>query len=236
MMSIIFLLFIELCYGFTGFTSFTDSNCRSSAISLVMKNKYDFNNPLVEAVSGFLSGPAATVNDDLSTTNKKIGTRRKSSMKKLASDLFKALNKDGWFVTGNVDYSFFSDNFNFKDPDVNVDGIEQYAVGVASLFGPTAKAEIIDCIAIDNDTLIQVRWRCSGGVCIGPFTFNIKPYIIITDLEVDQSTGLIESQLDKFTIPGYDIVLSALFPFTRSFLSPEAKSIEILREEYKDLK
>ena len=80
MMSIIFLLFIELCYGFTGFTSFTDSNCRSSATSLVMKNKYDFNNPLVEAVSGFLSGPAATVNDDLSTTNKKIGTRRKSSM------------------------------------------------------------------------------------------------------------------------------------------------------------
>ena len=34
-----------------------------------------------------------------------------------------------------------------------------------------------------------------------------------TDFTIDESTGLITFQEDRFDIPGWDILLSALFPF-----------------------
>jgi hypothetical protein len=41
---------------------------------------------------------------------------------------------------------------------------------------------------------------------------KIKPYICYTDFTVNND-GLITFQEDRFDIPGWDIVLSSIFPF-----------------------
>mmetsp|Transcript_19210 Transcript_19210/g.30126 ORF Transcript_19210/g.30126 Transcript_19210/m.30126 type:complete len:282 (+) Transcript_19210:94-939(+) len=157
--------------------------------------------------------------------------RRRSSLEKLAADIKPALIEKEWFVTGNVDPSYFSANFEFEDPDVKLSGTKEYAIGVNKLFDQeTARAETIDCVV--NSTVpdtITVTWRLSGKVSIGP-GLEIKPYIVFTDFTVSPEDGLIVSQLDRFSLPGSDILLSALFPFLRPFLAPPAPSAEQLIE------
>jgi hypothetical protein len=88
-----------------------------------------------------------------------------------------------------------------------------YARGVYKLFDQeTSRAEIISTVV--NETVpntITVTWRLSGGVNIGP-GLTIKPYTCYTDFTIDNE-GLIAFQVDRFDIPGWDILLSALFPF-----------------------
>jgi len=91
--------------------------------------------------------------------------------------------------------------------------LTDYARGVYKLFDQeTSRAEIISTEVNPNvpDT-ITVTWRLSGAVNIGP-GLKIKPYICYTDFTVN-SDGLISFQEDRFDIPGWDILLSALFPF-----------------------
>jgi hypothetical protein len=66
----------------------------------------------------------------------------------------------------------------------------------------------------------------------------------VTDAQVDQAVeakktelrldadGLLAAQEDVFTIPSYDILLSALLPFVRPLLAPEAPPAEQLRREF----
>jgi len=54
--------------------------------------------------------------------------------------------------------------------------------------------------------------RLSGNVNIA-FGLSIKPYIVYTDFVLDSESSLIMSQEDCFSIPSWDILLSALFPF-----------------------
>ena len=88
-----------------------------------------------------------------------------------------------------------------------------YARGVYKLFDQeTSRAEIISTVV--NATVpntITVTWRLSGRVNIGP-GLTIKPYICYTDFTVNNN-GLIAFQEDRFDIPGWDILLSAFFPF-----------------------
>merc|ERR1711862_317245 len=88
--------------------------------------------------------------------------------------------------------------------------------------------EIISTVV--NNTVpntITVTWRLSGKVSIGP-GLTIKPYICYTDFTIDEKTGLITFQEDRFSIPGWDILLSSIFPFTigriTSLPAPEVKS------------
>ena len=92
----------------------------------------------------------------------------------------------------------------------------EYARGVSKLFdAETARAEIISTkVSSENENVITVTWRLSGKVNIGPNKLNIKPYICYTDFEVNADNGLIVSQTDRFDIPQWDILMSALFPFT----------------------
>ena len=81
--------------------------------------------------------------------------RRKTSLSILCKDLKSSIQDREWFVTGNVEPKFFDDNFAFqvyyiniviliillasncnyyKDPDVKLKGIENYAIGVNKLF------------------------------------------------------------------------------------------------------
>ena len=80
------------------------------------------------------------------------------------------------------------------------------------LFDETSRAEIISTVVSSTSpNTIVVTWRLSGRVNIGP-GLNIKPYICYTDFTIDKN-GLICFQEDRFDIPGWDILLSALFPF-----------------------
>ena len=153
-------------------------------------------------------------------------------MEHLAIELEKALLKREWFVTGNVDPSFFSEDFTFQDPDVKIQGIKKYSEGVNKLFSQSeSRAEVIGIRV--NGTVpntLTVTWRLSGSVNLGP-GLKIKPYIVFTDLKISTPDGLIVFQEDRFSIPSYDILLSALFPFLVSLglLSPPAPPAEDLR-------
>jgi hypothetical protein len=94
----------------------------------------------------------------------------------------------------------------------------------------TARAEIVSTeVNTSVSDTITVTWRLSGRVNVGP-GLNIKPYIVYTDYKVDPSTGLIVFQEDRFSIPGWDILLSSFFPFLiGKVTSPEAPPIEELR-------
>jgi len=138
----------------------------------------------------------------------------KLSLQDLAEILDYELYNKEWFVTGNVNPIYFDDKFQFQDPDVKLTGIEEYARGVYKLFDQsTSRAEIMSTVV--NTTIpntITVTWRLSGGVSIGP-GLTIKPYIVYTDFTIDEGSGLIVFQEDRFSTPGWDILLSAVFPF-----------------------
>lgn len=164
----------------------------------------------------------------------KITTLPKNNDKQLLSTLASILDYElsntEWFVTGLVNPAYFSPEFTFIDPDVKLSGIEEYARGVRTIFDQqTSRAQIVSCVV--NTTLsntITVTWRLSGRVNIGPVGLPIKPYICYTDFTIDtNNSGLIIKQEDRFDIPGWDIVLSALFPFSIGWVTkapaPEVK-------------
>ena len=107
--------------------------------------------------------------------------RKKLSYTSVIKILKSELPKREWFVSGNVDPTIFSDLFEFKDPDVKLKGIENYARGVNRLFNQEkSRAQIINIDFNKEDELITVTWRLSGVVNIG-LGLNIKPYIVYTD-------------------------------------------------------
>ena len=133
----------------------------------------------------------------------------------LAAILDYELSNKEWFVTGNVNPIYFADDFEFQDPDVQLSGIEDYARGVYKLFDPScSRAELIRTEVNPSlgPNIITVTWRLSGKVSIGP-GLTIKPYVCYSDFTVDEESGLIVMQVDRFSVPQWDILLSALFPF-----------------------
>jgi hypothetical protein len=194
------------------------------------KDKTKYINPLTEAVSTLLptKTPKTSVVDKIDWKKKKI---KKIPLEALRKQLLSLLNEREWFVTGNVEPSLFSDDFSFQDPDVKIKGIENYARGVNRLFDQSvSRAEIISIdINKSKANTLTVAWRLSGRVNIG-LGLNLKPFIVYTELLVCEKDGLIIFQEDKFSIPGYDILLSALFPFLVSLniLEPPAPSIDTL--------
>lgn len=135
-----------------------------------------------------------------------------TSLETLAQALDYELTEKEWFVTGNVNPSYFSDDFKFQDPDVKVNGIEDYSKGVYKLFDQaTSRAEIISTVVNEDVStpekpIITCTWRLSGGVSIG-FGLQIKPYIVYTDFTIDPKTSLIVFQEDRFDLPSWDILL-----------------------------
>lgn len=196
-------------------------------------NAEKYSNMLTGILGKFITTPQdSIIYEGSNNTNNRVKRLLLSAM---CERLDAGLRKEGWFVTGNVDTSLFSSNFTFKDPDVTLNGIDEYARGVRKLFNQqTSKAEIISTVI--NDTLsytITVTWRLEGSVNIGP-GLRIKPYIVYTNFRVSPQNGLIEYQEDIFSIPGKDILLNALFPFLAPWLVPPASPIEVLRQEYEE--
>ena len=135
-----------------------------------------------------------------------------TSLSTLAEALDYELTEKEWFVTGNVNPSYFSKDFRFQDPDVKVDSIEDYSKGVRKIFDQeTARAEILSTLVNEEAStaerpIITIKWRLSGGVNIG-FGLTIKPYIVYTDFVIDPETSLVIFQEDRFDSPSWDILL-----------------------------
>merc|ERR1712157_259404 len=102
------------------------------------------------------------------------------ALEKLVTALDYELIESEWFVTGNVNPSYFSQEFEFQDPDVELKGIEEYARGVNKLFDQsTSRAEILSTVvnttvSTPDRPVITCTWRLSGNVNIA-FGLSIKP-------------------------------------------------------------
>mmetsp|Transcript_62690 Transcript_62690/g.70107 ORF Transcript_62690/g.70107 Transcript_62690/m.70107 type:complete len:403 (-) Transcript_62690:444-1652(-) len=180
----------------------------------------EYKNAATSVLSNFMQTEGEeSLNPVLSAIAFDATKSQKLPIENLASILDYELYNKEWFVTGNVNPIYFSDDFEFQDPDVKLSGIENYAKAVNKLFDQgTSRAEIISTKVMGEDTLredtITVTWRLSGKVNIGPFGgLTINPYIVYTDFTIDNETGLIIFQEDRFEIQQWDILLSALFPF-----------------------
>jgi hypothetical protein len=181
------------------------------------RRREEYRNPITKLVSNFLPTEkvgTATETTDLPTVidfqAPKIAPT--TSLETLAKALDYELTQKEWFVTGNVNPSFFSDHFRFEDPQVKLAGIEDYSKGVAKIFDQsTARAEIVSTIVNEelstpDRPVITCKWRLSGGVNLGP-GLQIKPYIVYTDFGIDPETMLIVFQEDRFSLPSWDILL-----------------------------
>jgi len=175
----------------------------------------EYRNAPTAFLSNFMQKDSEPRPDPLADIDFAAPKSAKLPLATLAAVLDAQLHEREWFVTGRVNPIYFGDDFAFQDPDVKVTGIEDYARGVIKIFDQDAsRAEIISSVvsgAVANT--ITVTWRLSGRVSIGPRGLPIKPYICYTDFTVDESSGLVVFQEDRFDIPGWDILLSALFPF-----------------------
>lgn len=186
----------------------------------------EYVNPVTSFLGKFLPSAKSSVPTIADSIDWQMKKRPRTSFERLASDLQKSLTEREWFVTGNVDPKFFDSDFKFQDPDVKVNGIEQYARGVNKLFDQkSTRGQIISCVVNSAipDT-ITVTWRLEGRVNLGPKGVAIKAFICTSDLLVNPKTGLIIFQEDKFSIPGWDIILSAFVPWL-PFLAPSAPPV-----------
>jgi len=178
-------------------------------------DSYEKKNAAVDVLSNFMQKEERGGNKKSSlidTIDFNAPKFQKVPIDTLAKILDYELTEKEWFVTGNVNPIYFSDDFEFQDPDVKLSGIENYARGVNKLFDQnTARAEIISCVA-SNSNIITVTWRLSGKVNIGP-GLAIKPYICYTNFTVNEESCLVCFQEDEFDIPQWDVLLSSLFPF-----------------------
>lgn len=190
-----------------------------SSSTLLLANKKDeqeYRNAATKVLSNFMAKDDATDESSRPLAGIDFDARKLTNLplETLAQALDAELYASEWFVTGLVNPVYFSDTFTFQDPDVKLTGIQEYAVGVNKLFDQkTARAEIISTVVNSSkENTISCTWRLSGKVDIGP-GLTIKPYIVFTDFTVDAASGLIVFQEDRFDLPQWDILLSALFPF-----------------------
>ncbi|GFH44158.1 hypothetical protein CTEN210_00632 [Chaetoceros tenuissimus] len=112
---------------------------------------------------------AASDTDPLASIPWNISKNRELNMYQLADAINDGLIENEWFVTGKGRPEFFSEKFVFSDPQVTLEGFENYCRGVRRLFDQeTARCELV-CCAVTGENQITVLWRNSGIVNIGPF-------------------------------------------------------------------
>lgn len=243
------LCLLLICIELMLVQSFSQSSIKCSRLStsLFVKNQnqeQEYRNPGTRLLGLFIKTEEKIVSPkqvDLNSIQWNKPKRRKSSLLSLSSALEKALKSTEWFVTGLVDPSFFSGDFRFQDPDVKLKGIENYARGVNKIFSQQdSRAEIVSVVpSLTTSNSLTVTWRLSGSINVGP-GLKIKPFLVYTDFLVDPSSGLISFQEDRFSIPGYDIVLSSLFPFlvglNLPWISPPCPDIDVLLSDLSSAK
>ena len=129
----------------------------------------EYRNGATAFLSNFMQKEPPTESDPISEIDFDA-PKVKLSIDDLAAALDYELFNREWFVTGDINPIYFSDDFQFQDPDVKLTGVEEYARGVYKLFDQdTSRAEIISTVVDATvPNTITVTWRLSGGVSIGP--------------------------------------------------------------------
>jgi len=142
------------------------------------------------------------------------------STEAMAKRIDAGLRRECWFVTGRSMPELFAGSFSFSDPQVSLNGIEEYSRGVRSFYKQgTAVGEIVCTAATASDT-ITVIWRNYGTVNIGP-GFDLAPYIVTTTLKTSaEDGGLIVKQEDAFVADNAALIKYNLFKAQRPAVPP----------------
>eukprot|EP00316_Scyphosphaera_apsteinii_P005618 CAMPEP_0119312338 /NCGR_PEP_ID=MMETSP1333-20130426/25998_1 /TAXON_ID=418940 /ORGANISM="Scyphosphaera apsteinii, Strain RCC1455" /LENGTH=260 /DNA_ID=CAMNT_0007316939 /DNA_START=93 /DNA_END=875 /DNA_ORIENTATION=+ len=143
------------------------------------------------------------------------------STEEMAKRIDAGLRRECWFVTGRSLPELFSNSFTFSDPQVSLNGIEEYSRGVRSFYKQGSAVGEIVCTAATASDTITVVWRNYGTVNIGP-GFDLAPYLVTTILKTSASDGgLIVKQEDAFEVPDkLDLLKYNLFKSKRPALPP----------------
>lgn len=169
--------------------------------------------------------------DPLASIPWNISKNRGLNMYQMADAINDGLIENEWFVTGKGRPEFFSEKFVFSDPQVTLEGFENYCRGVRRLFDQeTARCELI-CCSVTGENQITVLWRNSGIVNIGPFNIDLKPYLVTTIFKTDTNDGnLIISQTDEFETDTLGLLLYQV-PLLRPLAGPPVDSVDILKQK-----
>mmetsp|Transcript_62063 Transcript_62063/g.115159 ORF Transcript_62063/g.115159 Transcript_62063/m.115159 type:complete len:238 (-) Transcript_62063:1-714(-) len=151
--------------------------------------------------------------------------RRKTDLNTLADDFARAFQREQWGVNGRVLPRFFTDDFKFRDPDVSTTGLQEYAKGVAMILSGCT-ADVVDVQLLEQESAFVIRWRIAGTVNVPVPGIKIKPYIVSSTFGVNSGAGLVESEVDTFSVPTWDILLSAIFPDLPFLAPPEPPPIQ----------
>ena len=149
-------------------------------------------------------------------------SRERLSLTRLAQKLDEELYEKEWFVTGHVNPKYFHPDFSYQDADVEIFSLEEYARDVYNLFDQScSRAEILETkVAQDRAQTITCTWRCSGRANL-LWGIDIKPFMVTTNWHVDKATGLIHRQVDEYSLPQWDLLVSAFFPFLNGIITAE---------------
>lgn len=142
------------------------------------------------------------------------------STEEMAKRLDAGLRSECWFVTGRSQPELFSESFTFSDPQVSLNGIEEYSRGVRSFYKQgTAVGEVV-CTAATAPNTITVVWRNYGTVNIGP-GIELAPYLVTTTLTTSASDGgLIVRQEDAFEVNNVELFKYNFLKSKRPALPP----------------
>ena len=106
------------------------------------------------------------------------------------------------------------------DPQVSLNGIEEYSRGVRSFYKQGSAVGEVVCTATTAPDTITVVWRNYGTVNIGP-GFDLAPYLVTTTLKTSTSDGgLIVKQEDAFEVNNADLIKYNLFKSNRPAVPP----------------
>ena len=218
--SILVLFFCHQCRAYVStrnrhqFGMLSSTQAVDGSHYMVKSNVEEYKNAATKILSNFMQKDsmvtAADPLADIDFNAPKIPAT--TSLETLVAALDYELIEKEWFVTGNVNPCYFSEDFEFQDPDVQLKGIKEYALGVRKLFDQmTSRAQIISTeintsASTPEAPVITCTWRLSGAVNIA-YGLTIKPYIVYTDFTIDPKTSLITLQEDRFSLPPWDILL-----------------------------
>merc|ERR1712050_201713 len=123
-----------------------------------------------------------------------------------------------WGVNGRVEPRFFDDAFVFRDPDVSTSGLQAYSKGTGTVLSG-CRADAVRVKVINPESFV-IDWRIEGTANLPIPGLRIKPYIVSSTFTVN-SDGLVASEQDSFSIPSWDILLSAFAPWLPFLAPPE---------------
>ena len=121
------LFHVQLSLGFQNTRTESKYSRRSAPFSHPgdESDGQEYRNPVTSFLSNFMQNKDQTKSEDLlANIDFDAPKIRKVSLETLAAMLDSELYEKEWFVTGNVNPSYFDDDFEFQDPDVKLKGIE----------------------------------------------------------------------------------------------------------------